>query len=156
MASKPKVFITNHQIYLTENQRYDLYACIAVKTTGIMTQAQIQKNLNAKDIIEIFCKYEIDCNNSEEAIEIVNNTIKIHIPAHDSLFNIIDEYELLSDKQEHIMDINDLLNAEEGGKESLFYETVAHDVKNKIKSYHKIQINDFKKFDESVEFVQFN
>jgi hypothetical protein len=154
MASKYQVTICSHQIYLTENQRYDLFACIPVKAVGILIKAEIAKNLNAKNINEIFCNYEIDCKKSKSPmpVEVKSNTIKLHLPFNDEYYDILDEIDF-GDKKDEFLDINEILNKDEGGKEFLFYETVSNDTKKRQKFYHKIEIKDIKEFNNSVEFV---
>lgn len=154
MKSSYKIMVYNHLLFLTEAQRYDLYACIQVETTGILIAAEINKNLKSKNISEIFYRYTIDCNSSISPIELHNQTIRIHIPAAGaSLFDYYDDQmEINNDNP----DIYDILNKDEGGRESLFYETYINDSYKKTKSYHKIEIKDEKQFDDTAFFLDFN
>lgn len=156
MASKYKVYICSHQIYLTEAQRYDLFACIPVKTQGIMVKAEIVKNLNSRNINEVFCNYEIDCQKSDDIITVKNNTIRIHLPLTEEFYDFDDKFDVDEKDVNKQLDLNDILNDEEGGKQSLFFEGICNDIKKKVKSYHKIDIKDIKFFNESVEFIEFN
>ena len=153
--SSNKVFICSHQIYLNENQRYDLFACVPVKTTGVYIQAEISKNYNSKEIKEIFCNYEIDCKKSKKPIEVKRGTIKIHLPVEQDYLDFLGEDQKI-DSKNSVCELDDLLNLDEGGKEEIFYETISHVLKHKIKSYHKIEVKDIKKFEQTVEFVSFN
>lgn len=138
---------------MNENQRYDLFACVPVKTTGIMMKSKLStKDLDPQSINEIFCNYIIDCNISENAIEMMDNKIVIHLPAQGSY----DEFPPFQPHNLEKYDLYDLLNRSEGGREELFYETVSEDLARKVKSYHKIEIKDEKQFDDTVEFVSFN
>lgn len=142
-------------VFLNEIQRYDLYACIPVEAVGILIMAEISKNMKVKNIKEIFCKYYIDCEITNNPVELGKNFIKIHIPS-----SPIPVFEMTADDQLEINndtpDIYDILNTDEGGRESLFYETFLHNQKLKQKHYHKIEIKDEKVFDESVEFLDFS
>jgi hypothetical protein len=151
MAAKTKVFICNHQIYLNENQRYDLYACIPVKTTGIFILAEISKNYNTKEISEIFCNYELDCKETKNPIKIGSKKIKISLPNNQDIISITDE-----PNTNEVVDLRDILNTDEGGREELYYETIYHDYQKNIKTYHKIEIKDINRFHETVEFINFN
>lgn len=142
-------------IFLSESQRYDLYACIPVHAVGILIMAEISKTMKVKNIKEVFCNYIIDCNITNNPVEIKKNTINIHIPS-----NGLPIYEISEDDELEINndtpDLYDILNSDEGGRESLFYETFLHNQKLKNKQYHKIEIKDEKAFDETVEFIDFN
>jgi hypothetical protein len=158
---KTKTFVCNHQIFLTENQRYDLFACIPVKTYGIFLQAEIVKSMNAKNIQEIFCAYEIDCKVTNKPLEFKNNIIKIHIQPVDKFRNLLEDLEtnqknkLIGSDDDNI-DMKDLLNYEEGGKESLFFETIQINSKKNNKNYHKVEIKDILEYEKSIEFVTFS
>jgi hypothetical protein len=156
MASKYKVYICSHQVYLTEAQRYDLFACIPVKTHGIMIKAEIVKNLNSRTINEVFCNYEIDCQKKDDIITVKNNTIRIHLPLTEEFYEFDDEFEVDKKDTNKILNLNDILNDDEGGRQSLFFEGICNDIKKRVKSYHKIEIKDIKLFNESVEFIEFN
>jgi len=158
---KSNVFVCNHQIFLSENQRYDLFACIPVIAQGIYIQAEIIKNMNAKNIQEVFCVYEIDCKITKKPIEIKNNIIKIHIQQIDNFQQIIEEFELTKKNKfkkidEERIDMKDILNSDEGGKECLFFETISTNPKKNSKHYHKVELKDIQEFNRSVEFVSFS
>ena len=151
---KTTVFVYNHLIYLNENQRYDLFACVPVETTGILIKAKINsKDLEHQSIQEIFCRYLIDCDNHDQGIEIKSGIINIHLPPQEENYEFpipfqpdgLDKY-----------DLYDLLNRTEGGREELFYTTMSEDFEKNIKSFHKIEIKDEKIFDNSLEFIDFN
>ena len=153
-TNKPKIFIYNHLIYLNENQRYDLFACVSINTIGILVKAELnEKYFQPQQMQEIYCEYKIDCRESENIIEYIDHKICIHLPPkteEDMFMKPLQPVDLEK------YDFYDLLNKDEGGKEELFYETISHDfIKNK-KSYHKIEIKDYKVFEESLEFVNFN
>lgn len=155
MKASPKITIYNHMIFLTETQRYDLYACIPVESVGILVMAEISKNMKVKNIKEVFYKYLIDCEISNNPVELRKNFIKIHVPS-----SPVPVFEMAADNQleynNDTPDMYDILNKDEGGRESLFYETFLHNQKLKHKHYHKIEIKDEKLFDESVEFLDFS
>jgi hypothetical protein len=154
MKNKFRVFINNHSIFLTEEQRYDLFACIPVHTVGALVFAEIQNDMQAKSIKEVFVNYIIDCEPNVEPIEVVNQEIKLHLPIDMENFLTIqdDAFENFPKS----VDLFDILNKDEGGRESVYYETFIHDNNKKIKTYHKIEIQDEKYFNESAEFVDFN
>lgn len=154
MLNKYKFFIYNHLIFLNENQRYDLFACVPVSAMGVMMKAQISpKNFEAQSIQEVFCDYIIDCNTAENAIESSKNKVLIHLPNQSSM----DDFPMpFQPKNLEKYDLYDLLNRSEGGREELFYETISQDYDNRIKSFHKVEIKDEKSFYESMEFVKFN
>lgn len=161
MKMKNNVFVCNHQIFLNENQRYDLFACIPVKAHGIYIEAEIVKNMNAKNIQEVYCIYEIDCKISKKPIEIKNNIIKIHIQQLDNFQQILDDFDTPKKNKfvttdEEQIDMKDILNSEEGGKECLFFETISTNSKKNSKHYHKVEVKDISEYDKSVEFVYFN
>jgi len=154
MNKKYKFFIYNHLIFLNENQRYDLFACIPVTAVGIMMKAQISpKNFEAQTIQEIFCDYIIDCTSNNDAIETKKGKVHIHLPSHSAFDDFPAPFQ---PKNLEKYDLYDLLNRSEGGREELFYETISEDFDNKIKSFHKVEIKDEKSFHESLEFVKFN
>lgn len=155
MKANYKIHVYNHSIFLTESQRYDLYACIPVEAVGILVMADIGKNFKAKSIKEIFVKYQLDCDINKNPVEIGKKKINIHVPTTGSsvlLYSEDDSFEINNDTP----DIYDILNNDEGGRECLFYETFIHDTLKKYKSYHKIEIKDEKQFDDSIEFVDFS
>jgi hypothetical protein len=145
------VFIYNHLIYLNENQRYDLFACIPVEAIGILIKAKLDKSdLRAQEIQEIFVNYTIDCNIHSDAIFYDGKTMHIHLPPPDEISNSKIPFQP-ADLESY--DLYDLLNKSEGGREELFYETFTYDVPKKIKSFHKIEIKDEKFFEDSMDFV---
>lgn len=151
---KSSVYVYNHLVYLNENQRYDLFACVPVETTGILTKAKISaKDLDPQSIQEIFCRYKLDCDNYQDGIEILNGVVVIHLPPQTE--SIVFPTPFDPDQLDKY-DLYDLLNKSEGGREELFYTTMSEDKKSKVKSYHKIEIKDEKIFDESVEFLDFS
>jgi hypothetical protein len=154
MKNKFRVFISNHSIFLTEEQRYDLFACIPIETVGALVFVELENDMQAKTIKEIFVRYIIDCEPNVEPIEIIDQKIKLHLPIDmDNFMSIQDDAFESFPKS---VDLNDILNKDEGGRESMYYETFLHDHTKKIKTYHKIEIQDEKYFDESTEFVDFN
>lgn len=151
-SKKTTIFIYNHLIYLNENQRYDLFACVPVNAIGVLIKARLDKSdLRAQEIQEIFVNYTIDCNISADAIFFDGNTIHIHLPPPDDI--AISKVPFQPTDLESY-DLYDLLNKSEGGKEELFYETFNYNMQNNIKSFHKIEIKDEKFFEGSMEFVQ--
>jgi hypothetical protein len=146
------VFIYNHLIYLNENQRYDLFACIPVNAVGILIKAKLDKaDLRAQEIQEIFVNYTIDCNVSSDAIFFDGKTVHIHLPPPDDMSN---EKIPFQPADLETYDLYDLLNRSEGGREELFYETFSYDMPKNLKSFHKVEIKDEKFFENSMEFVQ--
>ena len=150
--NKPTVLIYNHLIYLNENQRYDLYACIPVNAVGILIKAKLDKfDLKPQEIQEIFVNYTIDCNISSDAIHFDGTNMNVHLPPPDEFAAAKVPFQPI-DLESY--DLYDLLNKAEGGKEELFYETFSYDLSKNVKSFHKVEIKDEKVFDESIEFVQ--
>jgi hypothetical protein len=155
MKPKFKIFIYNHLIYLNENQRYDLFACIPVTAYGIMMKAQINaRDLEPQSIQEIFCNYIIDCTSSQDGIEVnPDGKVIIHLPPQPSFDPFPPPFQ---PNQLEKYDLYDLLNRSEGGREELFYETRSEDLIKWTKSFHKVEIKDEKQFYDSMEFVSFN
>ena len=148
------ILVYNHVIFLSENQRYDLFACIPVRANGILVQTDIKsKNFEAQSVQETFCHYVIDCEPSDGFIEIIKNVIHIHLPPQDSLPDFPSPFK--PDELDKY-DLYDLLNKNEGGRETLAYSTICHNSDTNKKSFHKVEIKDIKAFEESIDFVDFS
>lgn len=146
--------VYNHIIFLNENQRYDLFACVPVRTHGILIQGNLTiKGFDVQSLQETFCEYEIDCEDNDEFFEIDGSVIRIHLPPQSIAPEIPMPFQPdVLDKY----DLYDLLNKSEGGKEELFYSTVAYSNSGKQKLFHRVEIKDIKAFEESIEFVDFS
>jgi hypothetical protein len=143
--------VYNHVIYLSETQRYDLFACVPVRAYGVLLKASINnKNFNVQDLQEVFCEYVIDCDDAEQQVEFIGDVMHLHLPYPDESDLPIP---FQPDNLEKY-DLYDLLNAVEGGRESLFYQVVCRNNDTSKKSFHKIEIKDITKFEEGIEFIE--
>lgn len=146
--------VCNHVIYLSETQRYDLFACVPVRAYGVFIKAAINnKNFNVQNLQEVFCEYVIDCHDADQQIEFIGDVMHLHLPSYPDKSDLLIPFQ--PDNLEKY-DLYDLLNTVEGGKESLFYQFICrnHDAKKKI--FHKVEIKDVTKFEEGIEFIEFN
>lgn len=145
-----KKLALSHSIFLTEEQRYDLFHGSKIKTIGILTQIDFVKNYKNHINQEVFCKYIIDCDAETPSIQAFAEHYEIHIPME------YDAETFFASKNFDVVYIHDILNRKDGGKEFIFFEKSFKNKKNNFDSYHKVEIKDIKFFDESIIFSKLN
>jgi len=141
-----KKLAMSHMIFLTEEQRYDLFNGVKIEAVGILTQIDFVKNYKNHINQEVFCKYFIDCEPENPAIRAYAEHYEIHIPME------YDAESFFAAKNFDVVYIHDILNKKDGGKEMIFFEKAFKNSKNNLDSYHKVEIKDIKFFDESMMF----
>jgi hypothetical protein len=147
VKTKYNKIVVNHQVFLTPNQRNNVYYGETVKVVGILTQYKVVDGLYPIKHNEVFCNYSI-CSKTDtlEFIECLPAEYRINLPAYDS--------EGKSTQYPDI-DLVDILDKKQGGRESIFFEAMYTDSKKKIQGFHKIEIRDIKYFEKSLNFIKF-
>jgi len=146
VKAKYNKMVINHQIFLTKEQRQSVFYGETVRVIGILTQYKI---INGKYPIkhnEVFCNYVIETKaDAHECIECLPTEYRINLPPYDGNGD--------NPMYENI-DLLDILDKKQGGRESLFFEAMYTDTKTKIQGFHKIEIRDIKFFDKSINFIK--
>lgn len=131
-----------HHIYLTEDQRYDLHAGLAIKVVGVAIPVWFCKNFTSEPAHEIFCSYQITNDRSGTNVRYfkTKNEFLINMP-HVAIIG--DEYDKTLTKtiQNKFGTAENLLDYHDGGRG--FCE---------FKYYHKLQIS--KKLHHIIHFVE--
>ena len=157
---KPKAYyipiFIDHQIFVTEEQRYAIYEGEEVKALVKLNQIeQFDKNNDSNSEIfskEIFLEYRIDSNRKKETVEVLPSYYKIHIPFPNLISN-----EYFNEENDDIIHdfIEDILNEEDGGRKklSISFKKVYKAKKKNFVFIHNIEIKDYCFFDKSITFI---
>jgi len=136
------VFI-NHNIFLTKEERYDLYAGKKIFTIGSIIETSVIQHKNDRVFEkEIFVNYEIDTDIVEDKVEICNDFYKIHISANYSNSEL---------NKDHDFVLEDMLDQDDGGKNGIFFKhrkIYTHKHKNYV-VLHTVDIKDIELLKES-------
>lgn len=145
--------LLNHQIFLTKEERYNIYAGKKVAALGSLVETTVfQKDDEKIFQKEIFVNYEIDIEALEEKVEICNDFYKIHLP-------ITFKHSEFNDNAKKFNDyiyIEDILDEEDGGKQQLFFKyrkIYTHENKNFV-TLHCIEIKDESILKNSLCFIK--
>lgn len=138
--------VINHQIFLTSKQRQQLYMCEPVEVIGLLTQYKIENGKYPIKHQEVISKYHLVAKTEiEEYVECLPTFYRLNLPA------ISDDEDLFTGTA---IDIRDIIDKKQGGKESLFFEAMYTDKIKKIQGFHKIEIRDIKHFQKSLCFAK--
>jgi len=146
-----------HQIFLSREQRYDLYHGITVEAVGSLIQTSVvdkHKNLTK----EVFLKYKIDMDIAEDKVEVLKNSYNIHVPTK----KYEEDEEVKEGFKENINSTfvweNDILDYTEGGHELLYfkYRKIYTIESKKILVMHSVEIKDIKILEKSIYFFNLN
>jgi hypothetical protein len=159
MKNKPKKMVytpifCNHIIFVTEEERYKIYEGDEVEALGIMFQSSFHEDMPLEKKVfgkELIIQYKIDTNKSLEAIEVLPQNYKIHIP----LSNISIDYLDFFNSSEVFLE--DILNEEDSGKSRIYF-SFKKTYKLKEKNYiyiHNVEIKDIKYFNMSYSYVTY-
>ncbi len=157
---KPKVYyipiFIDHQIFVSEDQRYAIYEGEEIIAIGKMNQIeQFAKSSSKSSEIyskEIFSEYRIDNNRKKDTIEVFPSFYKIHIPFP----NLITNEDFDESNEDFVHDfIEDILNEEDGGRKKLTinYKKTYKSKKKNFVFIHNIEIKDYCFFDKSITFI---
>lgn len=147
------LFLT-HQIFVTKEQRYQLYQGEKIETIGSFIETT---NINnKKDFFpkEIFAKYQIDTIVSEEHIVSMADGYKIHMPVK----FLYSDADLENIDLESSVFIEDILDSDDGGREEVFfkYRKVYTDKNKKFLVIHSVSIRDIEILKSSTSFIKYN
>lgn len=138
--------VVNHQIFLTSKQRNDLYMCHPLDVVGLLTQYKIEEGKYPIKHQEVICRYHLLAKTEvEEYVECFPTFYRINLPA------ITDDADLFAGSA---IDLRDMLDKKQGGKEGLFFEAMYTDKAKNLQGFHKIEIRDFKHFQKSMCFTK--
>lgn len=148
----------NHSIFLTREQRYDLYAGAKLKVLGSCIEVtNINNDKEHKIPKEIFLEYEIDTEQADDKVQIAGNHYKIHVPIKYIVSDLEENKKLNEDSYETVYS-EDILDTDDGGREEYFFKfRKIYIIKNRrVISVHSVEIRDFSVFEKSAKFIKFN
>jgi hypothetical protein len=160
--SKPKTTIyplfLNHLIFLSREQRYDLYSGAKLKVLGTCIEiTNINNDKEYKLPKEIFLEYEIDTEQVEDKVQISGNYYKIHVPIKYMISDLEDNKKIEETSYETVYS-EDILDNDDGGKEEYFFRfKKIYVIGNKrVISVHSVEIRDITVFENSSNFIKFS
>lgn len=136
--------VLNHVIFMTEDQRYAISEYEDVETTGVLTQYEIKNGKYNVKHAEIICKYIVSPQHEKEIIQVLPSYYKINLPIEEGEFPITNK----------TVNVHDIVNKKDGGREHIFFEAIYTDEEKKIQGYHKVEIKDIKVFMNSISFLK--
>lgn len=161
-TTKPKTVVyplfLNHLIFLTREQRYDLYSGAKLKVLGTCIEVtNINNDKEYKLPKEIFLEYEIDTEQAEDKIQIAGSYYKIHIPIKYMISDIEENKKLTEDSYDTVYS-EDILDLDDGGREEYFFRfRKIYVIQNKrVISVHSVEIRDISVFENSAKLLNFS
>jgi hypothetical protein len=145
----------SHQIFVTKEQRYELYQGEKVETVGSFIETTNINNVQDFFPKEIFARYIIDSLISDEHITSTADGYKIHMPVK----FLYSDADLENVDLDSTVFIEDILDNEDGGREEIFFKWRKILISEKNKKYiimHSVSIRDIEVLRSSASFVKYN
>lgn len=125
----------SHNIFLTRQQRYDLYNKQVIETIGVSVPVWFANGTTSEPANEVFCKYKLINNTEQTGIEFVKRGYDICLPQIETNYKLIepttDEWLKMTDiekekwfqETQKPLNCKNLLDLCDGGSEYLYYRT---------------------------------
>ena len=121
----------SHYIYLTREERYQLFNQTSVVTIGVSVPVWFNKGTTSEPANEVFCKYVIMNDKSSKNILQTHEGYNINLPKKFSNFKIEEK------------SVIRLLDAEDGGCEEMIFKQYSKVIRNN-KSYNAVHFVEIK------------
>ena len=155
MLNKNKInaypLFISHHIFLTKEQRYDIYEGSKVHTFGSIIETT---NLNNKKEFfphEIFVDYVLDTEPSSNVVEIRKDKYHVHLP----IKFIHGDMDLENLNTDDYFYSEDLLDIDDGGRQEIYFKwkRIYTDENKKIVTLHNFNLRDIEVFKTSYSFI---
>lgn len=142
----------NHKIFLTEEERYQIYEGYEVEAIGSLFQSSFHTKHTIRQKIEqseTYCKYKIDTQKKTDLLEVFPNFYKIHIPLDKISFNNENFF------NNNYTFLEDILNIEDAGREFLSFDfkKTYKSKYNKIVFAHYVELKDISELEKTLLFA---
>lgn len=144
----------NHLIFVTEEERYNIYEGGEVTALGIMFQSSFHEDAKFEKKVfgkELIIEYKIDTNKNLETVEVLPKNYKIHIPLSNMSINYLDFF------NSNEVFLEDILNDEDSGKSRIYFSfKKTYKIEESGYIYiHNVEIKDIKYFSNSYSYVSY-
>jgi hypothetical protein len=153
-----------HNIHLTREQRYSLHAGKAVDVVGVSVPVWFNKSVTSEPGKEIFCRYYLHNDGSQNQLKILNDGYQLTIPQQlstqppisDEIWRSLSHKELEAYYENREVDVStkNLLDLKDGGSEYMFYReiTKVNSSGGLLTVVHFISIKSSDQLEDTIEF----
>jgi len=135
----------SHLIFLTKEQRYKLHEGETVDTTGVSVPVWFWGGNTSEPAMEVFCKYHITNQKTDNTICLMNGGYEINIPQEDTPRVPVEE----EGTSKGTITSKNLLGIKDGGSEWLEYKVFkklrAQGVDQIINMVHSIEMKSWER-----------
>jgi hypothetical protein len=142
------ILCVSHNIFLTREQRYDIYEGKQVEVVGVSVPVWFyNKNETSEPATEVFCKYVIanDNKNQPKGIEITEEGYEIYLASGEGGMSKIKKF---FKKRDYIPFSKLLLDVKDGGAEWINFKV--YDILEDYSVIHSIEIQKIETLNESL------
>ena len=142
------ILCVSHNIFLTRDQRYDIYKGEKVEVVGVSVPVWFyNKSEVSEPASEIFCKYIIanDDINQSKVIDIVEEGYEIYLSGGEGSMSKIKKF---FKKRDYIPFSKLLIDIKDGGAEWINFKV--YDVSDKVTIIHSIEIQKIETLNKSL------
>lgn len=127
----------SHFVFLTKDQRYDLYNNKEIEIIGVSIPVWFYKNKTSEPANEVYCKYKIIPTKEDLLVKHESNSYKIYLPQEVNT----------KDGRTNPVTIKNLLEPQDGGISWIAFKQLGK-VKKKKKSFDIFNYVEIKTIDE--------
>ena len=142
------ILCVSHNIFLTREQRYDIYRGEKVEVVGVSVPVWFYNKVEVSGpSSEIFCKYIIanDDINQSKGIEITEKGYEIYLSSGEGSMSKIKKF---FKKRDYIPFSKLLIDVKDGGAEWINFKV--YDISDKVTTIHSIEIQKIETLNESL------
>jgi len=142
------ILCVSHNIFLTREQRYDIYRGEKVEVVGVSVPVWFYNKVEVSGpSSEIFCKYIIanDDINQSKGIEITEEGYEIYLSSGEGSMSKIKKF---FKKRDYIPFSKLLIDVKDGGAEWINFKV--YDISDKVTTIHSIEIQKIETLNESL------
>ena len=140
------ILCVSHNIFLTRDQRYDIYKGERVEVIGVSVPVWFHNKVEVSEpASEIFCKYIIANDDQSKGIDITEEGYEIYLSSGEGSMSKIKKF---FKKRDYIPFSKLLIDVKDGGAEWINFKV--YDVLDEITTIHSIEIQKIETLNESL------